>query len=179
MTGRREHNVPSAYMPRQHSGAATPSMTPAALSSSYPMTAYSQHAHPPPLVPMSLPPHSYHPLHLHVFAPPPACLPDPVAFSGTPALQSDSVLLYAQCPTCHCSSQRGGLLWAVPFSGSLAQTNLQITASLLDPTTPAASMADPLLSATPVRDSRSCTALCPHNGIGAVQLYYCMAMAHL
>ena len=30
-----------------------------------------------------------------------------------------------------------------------------------------------------VRDSRPCTALCPHNSIGAMQLYCCMAMAHL
>ena len=30
-----------------------------------------------------------------------------------------------------------------------------------------------------VRDSRPCTALCPHNSIGAMQLSCCMAMAHL
>ena len=35
------------------------------------------------------------------------------------------------------------------------------------------------LDAHYVRDSRPRTALCPHNSIGAMQLYCCMAMAHL
>ena len=145
--------MPSAYTPRLHSGAAIPSVNPTARSQSYPMMAYSQPTHLPLLAPMSLPHHSCHPLHLHGFAHPLACPPNLVTFDGTPSRLSNSMLLYAQGPTCHHFSQRGGLLWAVPFSGSLAQTNLQTATSPLGPTTPTASMAGLLLSAIPALSS--------------------------